>query len=141
MTLHAGETFAGYTIVRQIGSGGMGEVYLAQHPRLPRQEALKILHPDLTTDHDFRRRFIRKADSIAALPHPNIVTVHDRAPGVIVAPRGRRQGALTLASIRAAERHPAAVVHDHHGAAVERAAAEDGRRVQRQGWQGGALGP
>ena len=78
MTLHAGETFAGYTIVRQIGSGGMGEVYLAQHPRLPRQDALKILRPDISTDHDFRRRFIRKADSIAALPHPNIVTVHDR---------------------------------------------------------------
>jgi len=78
MTLHAGETFAGYTIVRQIGSGGMGEVYLAQHPRLPRQEALKILRPDISTDHDFRRRFIREADSVAALEHPNIVTVYDR---------------------------------------------------------------
>lgn len=78
MALHAGETFAGYTIVRQIGSGGMGEVYLAAHPRLPRQEALKILRPDISTDHDFRRRFIREADSIAALEHPNIVTVHDR---------------------------------------------------------------
>ena len=39
MTLAAGEVFAGYTIVRQICGGGMGEVYLAQHPRLPRRDA------------------------------------------------------------------------------------------------------
>ena len=62
MTLGAGEQFAGYTIVRQIGSGGMGEVYLAQHPRLPRRDALKILRPELSTDPDFRARFIREAD-------------------------------------------------------------------------------
>ncbi|ORW08037.1 MULTISPECIES: serine/threonine-protein kinase [Mycolicibacter] len=78
MTAQPGEVFAGYTIVRQLGSGGMGEVYLAQHPRLPRQEALKILLPQISTDDTFRQRFIREADSIAALEHPNIVTVHDR---------------------------------------------------------------
>jgi serine/threonine protein kinase len=39
----AGTIFAGYTIERRLGSGGMGEVYLAQHPRLPRQDALKVL--------------------------------------------------------------------------------------------------
>ena len=54
MTLAAGEQFAGYTIVRQLGAGGMGEVYLAQHPRLPRRDALKILRPELSTDPDFR---------------------------------------------------------------------------------------
>ena len=78
MTLGAGETFAGYTILGQLGAGGMGEVYLAQHPRLPRQEALKILRTDISNDDSFRQRFIREADSIAALEHPNIVTVHDR---------------------------------------------------------------
>ena len=78
MTLGAGEVFAGFTIVRQLGSGGMGEVYLAQHPRLPRQEALKIVRPDISTDDTFLQRFIREADSIAALEHPNIVTVHDQ---------------------------------------------------------------
>ena len=56
----------------------MGEVYLAQHPRLPRHEALKILRTDISNDDSFRQRFIREADSIAALEHPNIVTVHDR---------------------------------------------------------------
>ena len=67
MTLGAGETFAGYTILGQLGAGGMGEVYLAQHPRLPRHEALKILRTDISNDDSFRQRFIREADSIAAL--------------------------------------------------------------------------
>ncbi len=78
MTLGVGEVFAGYTVVRQIGSGGMGEVYLASHPRLPRREALKILRTEISSDESFRERFVREADSIAALEHPNIVTVHDR---------------------------------------------------------------
>jgi len=78
MTLRAGEVFAGYTVVGQLGGGGMGEVYLAQHPRLPRQDALKILKADISADEGFRQRFIREADSVAALSHPNIVTVFDR---------------------------------------------------------------
>jgi serine/threonine protein kinase, bacterial len=76
--LNAGEVFAGYTIVRLLGSGGMGEVYLAEHPRLPRREALKILGNDVSADDDYRRRFIREADLAAALWHPNIVRVNDR---------------------------------------------------------------
>ena len=78
MALSAGELFAGFTIERLLGAGGMGEVYLAQHPRLPRREALKILRADISIDESFRQRFIREADSIAALEHPHIVTVHDR---------------------------------------------------------------
>lgn len=78
MSLAPGEEFAGYTITHQLGSGAMGEVYLVQHPRLPRQEALKILRAEIANDDNFRQRFIREADSIAALEHPNIVTVHDR---------------------------------------------------------------
>lgn len=76
--LGEGQQFAGYTIEQQLGAGGMGEVYLARHPRLPRRDALKILRPELSTDPDFRARFIREADLAAALTHPHIVTVHDR---------------------------------------------------------------
>lgn len=76
--LNAGEVFAGYTIVRLLGAGGMGEVYLAEHPRLPRREALKILSNDISADESYRRRFIKEADLAAALWHPNIVRVNDR---------------------------------------------------------------
>jgi serine/threonine-protein kinase len=78
MTLGAGDVFAGYTIVRLLGSGGMGEVYLAQHPRLPRQDALKVLPADVWGDPAFRERFNREADLAAKLWHPHIVGVHDR---------------------------------------------------------------
>ncbi len=78
MPLTSGATFAGYTIVRLLGRGGMSEVYLAQHPRLPRRDALKILPEPTSADSDFRTRFDREAELAAALWHPNIVQVHDR---------------------------------------------------------------
>jgi serine/threonine-protein kinase len=78
MPFNHGEVFAGYVIQRLIGTGGMGEVYLAQHPRLPRQDALKILSSTSTTDEEFRARFIREAELAATLWHPHIVGVLDR---------------------------------------------------------------
>jgi serine/threonine-protein kinase len=56
----------------------MGEVYLARHPRLPRQDALKVLRHDVSADGEYRERFNREADIAAALWHPHIVGVHDR---------------------------------------------------------------
>jgi serine/threonine-protein kinase len=78
MPLADGATFAGYTIVAKLGSGGMGEVYLAQHPRLPRRDALKVLPAAVSADREFRQRFNREADIAATLWHPHIVGVHDR---------------------------------------------------------------
>ncbi|WP_123027228.1 serine/threonine-protein kinase [Mycolicibacterium stellerae] len=78
MPLAAGQTFADYTIVRLLGSGGMGDVYLAEHPRLPRRDALKVLRNDVCADNEYRRRFDREADLAATLWHPHIVGVHDR---------------------------------------------------------------
>ncbi|WP_135454702.1 serine/threonine-protein kinase [Mycobacterium sp. DL99] len=78
MPFNAGDVFAGYTIQRLLGAGGMGEVYLAQHPRLPRLDALKILSVNTTRDDEFRARFTREAELAAALWHPHIVGVHDR---------------------------------------------------------------
>jgi serine/threonine protein kinase len=76
--LAEGQVFAGYTIVRRLGAGGMGHVYLAQHPRLPRRDALKILPGNLTEDLEFRERFNREADLAAGLYHEHIVGIHDR---------------------------------------------------------------
>ncbi|BBX27713.1 serine/threonine-protein kinase [Mycolicibacterium alvei] len=78
MPLNSGDMFAGYTIQRLLGSGGMGEVYLARHPRLPRQDALKIMPASLTGDAQYRDRFNREADIAASLWHPHIVGLHDR---------------------------------------------------------------
>ena len=55
-----------------------GEVYLAQHPRLPRRDALKILPVDVSSDEEYRVRFEREADLASTLWHPHIVGVHDR---------------------------------------------------------------
>jgi serine/threonine-protein kinase len=76
--LRTGEVFAGYTIERLLGRGGMGSVYLARHPRLPRLTAMKLLNPELFEDKEIRARFEREADLVARLDHPNIVTVFDR---------------------------------------------------------------
>lgn len=73
-----GAPFAGYTILRQLGAGGMAEVYLALHPRLPRRDVIKVLAEGVTADTEFRERFNREADLAATLWHPHIVGVHDR---------------------------------------------------------------
>ena len=78
MPLAEGEVIAGYTILRSLGAGGMGEVYLAQHPRLPRRDALKVLSASVCSESEYRQRFNREADIAATLWHPHIVEVHDR---------------------------------------------------------------
>lgn len=78
MPLSDGQTFAGYRVLRRLGSGGMGEVYLVKHPRLPRLDALKVLRVDLSQNPEYRARFEREADLASTLWHPNIVGVHDR---------------------------------------------------------------
>ncbi|MGV9797798.1 serine/threonine-protein kinase [Mycobacterium sp. NPDC003449] len=78
MPLNTGDVFAGYTIQRWLGSGGMGEVYLARHPRLSRLDALKILPTSLTDNPQYRQRFNREAEIAGSLWHPHIVGLHDR---------------------------------------------------------------
>ncbi|MEC3957379.1 bifunctional serine/threonine-protein kinase/ABC transporter substrate-binding protein [Nocardia sp. CDC153] len=76
--VRAGEEFAGFLIERRLGGGGMGEVFLARHPRLPRLVAIKVLARELVSQAETRARFEREGELIARLDHPNIVTVHDR---------------------------------------------------------------
>ncbi|OBK20420.1 hypothetical protein A5634_12915 [Mycobacterium asiaticum] len=78
LTLQPGEVFAGYTIERPLGEGGMGTVYRARDPELPRSVALKLLHRDLTANDYIRARFELEAAHAASLEHPNIVTVYRR---------------------------------------------------------------
>ncbi|WP_067815695.1 WD40 repeat domain-containing serine/threonine protein kinase [Nocardia inohanensis] len=78
MRFRPGARFAGYTIERQLGAGGMGVVYLARHPRLERLVALKVLNESFADDEKARARFEREASMITALDHPNIVPIYDR---------------------------------------------------------------
>ena len=65
-----------YTIVRELGRGGMGVVFLARDDRLDRPVALKVLPPALASDPTVRERFLREARTAAQLSHPNIVPVY-----------------------------------------------------------------
>jgi eukaryotic-like serine/threonine-protein kinase len=65
-----------YEIVARIGAGGMGEVYKARDTRLGRVVAIKVLPPGVSADPERRHRFEREAHAVAALNHPNIVTIY-----------------------------------------------------------------
>jgi non-specific serine/threonine protein kinase len=75
--LRNGERVAHYEILRQIGEGGMGEVYLARDTRLNRRIALKALPADLTADPLRLQRFKQEAQTASALNHPNIITIYE----------------------------------------------------------------
>jgi serine/threonine protein kinase len=68
-----------YEILRLLGRGGMGEVYLASDSALGRSVAIKILPAALQSDAKMRGRFMNEARAVAALNHPNVVTIHDLA--------------------------------------------------------------
>src|SRR6266571_2274697 len=72
-----GSELAGYRVESLIGRGGMGVVYLAEHLRLKRKVALKVLAPEVSGDERFRERFVIESELAASLEHPNIVPIHD----------------------------------------------------------------
>jgi len=75
--LKAGERLGSFEIIRILGAGGMGEVYLAKDLRLNRLVALKILPSNSEIDASANRRFLREAQAAAALEHPHICTTHE----------------------------------------------------------------
>jgi len=72
-----GSQLGHYKIISMIGSGGMGEVYLAEDTRLRRKVALKMISPELTRDERGLRRFEHEALAASALNHPNILTIYE----------------------------------------------------------------
>ena len=74
--LAPGKRLAHYQVLGTLGKGGMGEVYLANDTKLDRKVALKVLPAEMAADPERLSRFQREAKALAALNHPNIVTIH-----------------------------------------------------------------
>src|SRR5579862_3646436 len=72
-----GKTISHYLIIGKLGSGGMGEVYLAEDQRLSRKVAIKFLPPDVASDERARQRLLREAKTAAVLDHPNICAIYE----------------------------------------------------------------
>ena len=77
MTLQPGTRIGSYEILAPLGAGGMGEVYRARDAKLDRDVAVKVLPAHLTADPDSLARFEREAKAVAALSHPNILSIFD----------------------------------------------------------------
>ncbi len=75
--LAAGQTIGHYRVIEQIGSGGMGNVYLAKDGKLDRKVAIKILDEKFSSDESSLQRFINEAKAASGLNHPNILVIHE----------------------------------------------------------------
>ena len=75
--LEMGKSFGHYEIIKQIGAGGMGEVYLAKDNKLDRKVAVKILNEKFAKHESNLQRFIQEAKAASALNHPNILIIHE----------------------------------------------------------------
>jgi eukaryotic-like serine/threonine-protein kinase len=71
------ESIAHYRIIKKLGAGGMGEVYLALDTKLDRKVAIKVLPPDSLAEENLKKRLIREAQAAAKLDHPNICAIYD----------------------------------------------------------------
>src|SRR5262245_9187502 len=71
------KTISHYSIIKKLGAGGMGEVYLVQDARLDRKVALKLLLAEFVSNEDRLRRFAQEAKAAAALSHPNIAHIYE----------------------------------------------------------------
>jgi serine/threonine protein kinase len=88
LDVRIGSMIAGYRIDGLLGRGGMGVVYRAEHLRLHRPVALKLLAPEIAEDERFRARFLRESELAASIDHPNIIPIYDA---------GEEQGLLFIA--------------------------------------------
>ena len=83
-----GQTVGNYLVKQRLGEGGMGAVYLAEHPSIGKKVALKVLHAEFATNSEVVERFFNEAKAVNSIAHPNIVDIVDY--GVIqTGPRGQ----------------------------------------------------
>jgi eukaryotic-like serine/threonine-protein kinase len=127
------ESFDRFEVIRVLGKGGMGTVYLARDPRLDRSVALKVLRSEDLTTEDRRSRFMREAKTAAAIRHPNVATIYevgewDGAPylvmeyceGETLAQRFHRRAFESAEFLNVARQIAAGVACAHEGGIVHR---------------------
>ncbi len=121
-----------YRLTRQLGAGGMGEVYLAEHRLLKRPCAVKLIRPERAGDADTLRRFEREVQATARLNHPNTVEIYDYGhgadgtfyyameylPGLTLEELVRRHGPLPPARAVAVLRQLCGALRAAHGAGL-----------------------
>src|SRR5215813_15373581 len=83
-----GQTVGNYLVTQKLGEGGMGSVYLAEHPTIGKKVALKVLHAEFASNPEVADRFFTEAKAVNAIGHPNIVDIVDY--GVIQSGPGGR---------------------------------------------------
>jgi len=84
-----GQTIGNYLVTQKLGEGGMGSVYLAEHPAIGKKVALKVLHSEFSTNQEVAARFFHEAKAVNDIGHPNIVDIVDF--GIIQSGNGREQ--------------------------------------------------
>jgi serine/threonine-protein kinase len=77
--LSVGQKVGHYVVVSRIGAGGMGAVYLAEHPEIGRRVAIKVLSAQVSHQPGLAERFLAEARAVARIDHPNVITIHDFA--------------------------------------------------------------
>jgi len=102
-----------YEVVDEIGQGSMGVVYRAHDPQINRQIALKLLRQDRVTNEELVQRFLKEAQAMGGLAHPNIATVYDtgRDHGTIFIAMELLQGKSLRDHMREKELHHNEIVH------------------------------
>src|SRR4051812_33399160 len=84
-----GQTIGNYLVTQKLGEGGMGSVYLAEHPSIGKKVALKVLHSEFSTNQEVTGRFFHEAKAVNDIGHPNIVDIVDY--GILQTGGGREQ--------------------------------------------------
>jgi len=109
-----------YHILKKLGEGGMGRVYLAEHVKMGRKSALKVLHPGMVKDLDAITRFNREAANASRISHPNVAAVYDF---------GETSDGLIYLAMEYVDGHSLSTLIDKNGPLPPRRAAEIVRQI------------